>query len=82
MNTSTQTVSEEKQPVPETRPLEITAEQERTRLAKLLFDRIPYMASDYESLMKYTGGFLSKSMAVAYQKGLNDALKLLLKGEK
>lgn len=58
------------------------AKEEQRRLAQELFKAIPSMAADYKTLVKHTGGLLSASMAVAYSKGLNDALKLILKEKK
>lgn len=34
---------------------------------------------DYKWLMKHTGGLMSKSMSIAYQKGVSDTLQQLLK---
>lgn len=48
-------------------------------LVEKLFKRIPYLVSDYRQLIKHTGGMMTASMGYAYQKGLNDALKLLIK---
>ena len=56
-------------------------EEERVRIAEKLFKALPGMTSDYKMLIKHTGGMLSASMAFAYSKGLNDALKLILKGD-
>ncbi len=55
------------------------AKAERMRLSKLLFDKSLYMTAEYKTLIKHTGGLVSSSMGYAYSKGLNDALKLLLK---
>ncbi len=62
--------------VPEEKP-----KQEKKSVAEKLFKRMPKMTSDYEQLVRYTGSYLSKSMVVAYNKGLNDALKLIMKEE-
>lgn len=59
--------------IPETKP------KEGSELVEKLFKRIPYMVSDYRQLIKHTGGLTTVSMGHAYQKGLNDALKLLIK---
>ena len=52
---------------------------EVVRVAGLLFKQTPYMVRDYKSLVAHTGGLTSASMAVAYNKGLSDALKFILK---
>lgn len=52
---------------------------EGMRLAELLFKRIPIMRGDYKALLQGKGGLLTASMTHAYNKGLNDALKLILK---
>ena len=57
-------------------------QEEGERLAQTLFKAIPSMAADYKILIKHTGGMLSSSMAFAYSKGLNDALKLIMKEKK
>ncbi len=71
----------------ESAPVEIKspsnpAKEEQMRLTQELFKAIPSMAADYKILVRHTGGLLSASMAVAYSKGLNDALKLILKEKK
>jgi hypothetical protein len=35
--------------------------------------------TDYQSRMKYTGGYLSSSLVVAYSAGVNQMLNILLK---
>lgn len=52
---------------------------ERTRLAELLFNKAPFMTAEYKILINHTGSLLSASMTYAYSKGLQDALKLILK---
>lgn len=47
--------------------------------AVALFKRIPFMVSDYRALIRHSGGLMTKSMGIAYQRGLNDALKQLIK---
>lgn len=54
-------------------------QSEGMRLAELLFKRTPIMTGDYQSLLQGKGGLLTASMTHAYNKGLNDALKLILK---
>ncbi len=67
--------NETKLPKPETDPIET----ERVRLAQLLFDAAPFLAAEYKSLIKHTGGLLTNSMVYAYSKGLQDAIKTILK---
>lgn len=53
--------------------------KERARLAKFLFDKSLHMSADYRNTIRHTGGLVTSSMVYAYSKGLNDAIKLLLK---
>lgn len=55
---------------------------EQTRLAELIFKKAPFMTAEYRILQKHTGGLVSQSMAYAYNKGLQDAIKLILKENK
>jgi hypothetical protein len=55
------------------------AEVERTRLAELLFTRAIHMTNEYRALIRPTGGLLTTSMVYAYNKGIQDSIKLLLK---
>lgn len=53
--------------------------REFQKLAQKLNEKSPGMISDYRSVIKHTGGLLTSSMGYAYAKGLNDAIKLILK---
>lgn len=57
-------------------------EAEQTRLAELIFKRAPHMTAEYRVLLQHTGGLVSQSMTYAYNKGLQDAIKLILKESK
>lgn len=46
--------------------------------AGALYQVTPNMISDYKQLVKHTGGLLTASMTVAYQKGLSDAFRFLM----
>jgi hypothetical protein len=37
------------------------------------------MVTDYKNTIKQNGGLLTQSMVYAYSKGLNDAIKVILK---
>ena len=52
---------------------------EGMRLAEMLFKRTTIMVGDYRTLLQGKGGLLTASMTSAYNKGLSDALKLILK---
>lgn len=54
-------------------------EQERSRIAELLFTKAIHMTAEYRALIKHTGGLLTSSMVYAYNKGLQDSIKLILK---
>lgn len=56
-------------------------EAERVRIASSLFNAMPKLSADYKNLIKHTGGLLTQSMTYAYTRALQDALKLILKGE-
>lgn len=55
-------------------------EEERIKIASLLYKNAPYLTRQYKALMGYTGGYLSASITAAYSKALSDALKFILKG--
>lgn len=65
-----------------------TVKTEETKLtptqevAGLLFSNHDKMVSDYKNLIKHTGSLVTASMVVAYQRALNDAIKLILKNNK
>lgn len=65
-------------PTPKLDPIEA----EQTRLAELIFKRAPHMTAEYCVLLQHTGGLVSQSMTYAYNKGLQDAIKLILKESK
>lgn len=48
-------------------------------VAEKLFQKTPFMVREYKTLIGHTGGLLATSMSYAYNKGLSDALKLILK---
>lgn len=58
----------------------VNAEKERIQV--LLLKNQADMVAEYGLLIKHTGGLVAGSMKFAYAKGLNDAFKLLSKGEK
>lgn len=45
----------------------------------LLLKNRDSMTADYRNTIKHTGGLLTSSMAYAYSKGINDAMKLIQK---
>jgi hypothetical protein len=51
-------------------------------LASKLYMKLPIMTEKYRALLKGTtkSGLFTNSMIYAYQKGMQDAIKLLLKG--
>ena len=55
------------------------AAEERQRLAILLLRKQKEMTEEFGVLTRHTGGYLSKSMCVAYEKGISDVIKLILK---
>ena len=44
--------------------------------------RLPFMVDEYQKLVRHTGGMVSKSMAIAYEKALRDVLEFLVPGSK
>lgn len=52
---------------------------EKERLMTKLLKNTAGKAADYKNTIKHNGGLLTQSMVFAYQKGLNDAFKLLNK---
>lgn len=60
-------------------PKEKTPQQVRAELAGLLFQKSTGMAAEYKQLIRHTGGLMSQSMVVAYTRGINDVIKLILK---
>lgn len=64
--------------LPDTTPKD-PAEVEKTRLAELMFKEAPYLSAKYRALIQHKGSLLSESMTYAYSKGINDAIKLILK---
>lgn len=53
--------------------------EERNRLAGELFRKTPYLAAEFKLTIQHTGGLVQRSMVHDYTKGLNDAVKLILK---
>lgn len=49
----------------------------KAKLLTLLITETPHMVTKYEKLISYVGDLLSKSMTLAYARGLSDAAKLL-----
>lgn len=56
-----------------------TLQKERTRLAELIFKKSDKMVAEYRALIQHTGGLLTSSMVYAYQKGIQDTIKTILK---
>lgn len=56
--------------------------KEKQRIVTLIITRMQQMTSDYNSVIKHTGGLLTSSMTYAYSKGINDIIKLITKEEK
>lgn len=57
--------------------LEALFTKEKTRIMTVLLKEMPWAVERYKALIKPTGGLLTKSMGVAYAKGMQDALKIL-----
>lgn len=56
-----------------------TKVSEAEQLTALLFEKSSRMISDYSSLIRHTQSMVNTSMIHAYSKGLNDAIKFLIK---
>ncbi len=57
--------------------IEALVTREKVRLLELLLKETPWSVERYKATVKHTGGLLTASMAVAYEKGLQDAFKIL-----
>lgn len=60
----------------------VKAETKEKSPAVLLFENKDKLVATYRQNVAYTGAYLSTSMAYAYAKGINDAIKLLIKENK
>lgn len=52
---------------------------EQLRLAAKLYNDAQFMTQQYKALIQHTGGLVTSSMVYAYSKGIQDAIKLILK---
>lgn len=57
-------------------------QQEKQRLLLLILSKKDHMTAEYKALVRHTGGLTCASMVIAYDKALNDVIKLLLKEKK
>lgn len=59
---------------------EVTSEHlEKQRLVVLILKKKDQMTAEYKALVRHTGGLTTASMIVAYDRAINDIIKLLLK---